>query len=180
MTFSETKLKGAFVVAMKKIEDHRGYFARAWCREEFATHGLNPNVVQLNTASSRVKGTLRGLHYQESPHHEAKLIRCTRGSIYDVIVDLRPDSPTHRQWVGIELTADNGLMLYAPEGFAHGYQTLADETDMYYTASMPYAPGSARGVAYNDPAFGIAWPLPVAVISTQDQNWPAYSPTGRQ
>jgi dTDP-4-dehydrorhamnose 3,5-epimerase len=174
MEFTETKLKGAFVVSMKKIEDHRGYFARGWCREEFAAHGLNPTMVQLNTSSSHSKGTVRGLHFQETPHQEAKFMRCTRGSIYDVIVDLRPDSPTHRQWIGFELTADNGFMLYAPEGFAHGYQTLTDEADMYYMTSAPYAAGAAKGVRYDDPAFGILWPLPVSLISSQDLNWPDY------
>lgn len=174
MEFTETKLAGAFLVSMKQIEDHRGYFARGWCRDEFAAHGLIPAMVQLNTGFSRARGTVRGMHYQGAPHQEAKFMRCTRGAIYDVIVDLRPDSPTHRQWIGVELTAGNGVMLYAPEGFAHGYQTLTGEAEMYYMTTAPYAPGAATGVRYDDPVFGIAWPLPVSVISSQDQNWPEY------
>jgi dTDP-4-dehydrorhamnose 3,5-epimerase len=174
MEFTETKLKGAFVVRLKKIEDQRGHFARGWCRDAFAKHGLNPNMVQLNTGFSHKKGTVRGMHYQEAPHAEAKFVRCTRGAIFDVIVDLRPDSSTRAQWFGAELTADNGMMLYAPEGFAHGYQTLTDDADMYYLTSAPYASGAAKGVRYNDPAFGIQWPLPVSVVSEPDQMWPDY------
>src|ERR1043165_7696064 len=131
-------------------------------------------MVQLNVGFSHAKGTVRGLHFQEAPHQEAKFVRCTSGGIYDVIVDLRPDSPTRCQWYGIELTADNGLMLYAPEGFAHGYQALADGAEMYYMTSALYASSAARGVRYNDPAFGIEWPLSASVISSQDENWPDY------
>jgi dTDP-4-dehydrorhamnose 3,5-epimerase len=174
MEFTETRLKGAFVVRLKKIEDQRGYFARGWCREEFAKRGLKANMVQLNTGFSYKKGTIRGMHYQEAPHAEAKFVRCTRGAIFDVIVDLRLDSPTRGQWFGAELTQDNGVMLYAPEGFAHGYQTLTDDADMYYMTSAPYASGAAKGVRYNDPAFGIQWPVPVSVISGQDEKWPDY------
>ena len=172
MEFIETGLKGAFKIRQKKIEDHRGYFARAWCREEFIQHGLNSNMLQLNTAFSFQRGTVRGMHYQEKPHEEAKLIRCTRGAIYDVIVDLRPDSPTRGQWHGEELTSSNGTMLYAPEGFAHGYQTLLNDTEMYYMTSAFYASGAARGVRYDAVALGILWPLPVTVISEQDRKWP--------
>ena len=172
MEFIETALKGAFVIRQKKIEDHRGYFARAWCREEFIQHGLNPNMVQLNTAFNFQRGTVRGMHYQEKPHEEAKLIRCTRGAIYDVIIDLRPDSPTCGQWHGEELTSSNSTMLYAPEGFAHGYQTLLDDTEMCYMTSALYAPEAARGVRYDAVAFGIRWPLPVTAISEQDRKWP--------
>lgn len=174
MEFTETKLKGAFVVRLKKIEDQRGHFARGWCRDEFAKRGLNPNMLQLNTGFSLKKGTIRGMHLQQAPHAEAKFVRCTRGAIYDVIVDLRCESPTHGQWFGAELTQDNGAMLYAPEGFAHGYQTLTDDADMYYLTTAPYASGAAKGVRYNDPAFGIQWPLPVSVISEPDQKWPDY------
>ena len=174
MEFTETKLNGAFLVRLKKIEDHRGFFARGWCRDEFTRHGLNPNMLQLNTGFSHRSGTLRGMHYQEKPHQEAKFVRCTRGAIYDVIIDLRLDSPTCRQWFGAELTADNGTMLYAPEGFAHGYQTLADDADMYYMTSALYASSAARGVRYDDPAFGIQWPLAVSVISDADRNWPDF------
>ncbi len=174
MEFIETALKGAFVVRLKKIEDHRGFFARGWCREEFTQHGLNPNMIQLNVGFSHKRGTVRGMHYQSPPHQEAKFIRCTRGAIYDVIVDLRANSPTLGRWHGEELTADNGAMLYAPEGFAHGYQTLIDNTDMYYMTTALYAASSARGVRYDDAAFGIRWPLPVSVISEPDQKWPDY------
>ena len=175
MEFTETKLQGAFLITMKKIEDDRGFFARGWCRDEFTKHGLNPNMVQLNVGFSYKKGTLRGLHYQDPPHQEAKFVRCTRGAIFDVIVDLRPGSPTRGQWLGAELTPENALMLYAPEGFAHGYQTLADDTEMYYLTSGFYVASAARGVRYNEPAFGISWPLPIAVISEADQNWPDWA-----
>jgi dTDP-4-dehydrorhamnose 3,5-epimerase len=168
--FIETALKGAFVIRQKNIEDHRGYFARAWCSEEFIQHGLNSNMVQLNTAFSFLRGTIRGMHYQEKPHEEAKLMRCTRGAIYDVIIDLRPNSPTCGQWYGQKLTSSDGTMLYAPEGFAHGYQTLLDDTEMFYMTSALYAPKAARGVRYD--AFGILWPLPVTATSEQDRKWP--------
>jgi dTDP-4-dehydrorhamnose 3,5-epimerase len=176
MEFTESPLKGAYVVTPRRIEDARGYFARAWCCDEFAAHGLNAAMLQLNVGFSHAKGTVRGMHFQTAPHAEAKFVRCTRGSIYDVIVDLRADSPTRGQWFGVELTADAGTMLYAPEGFAHGYQTLADETEMYYFTTARYAPAAARGVRYDDPALGIAWPLPVTVISDQDRNWPDLQP----
>ena len=174
MEFTEISLPGAWVVRLKKIEDERGYFARAWCREEFAQHGLNPDMVQLNAGFSRRRGTVRGMHFQLAPHAEAKFVRCTRGAIYDVIIDLRHGSSTFGQWHGVELTADNGLMLYAPEGFAHGYQTLTDDTEMYYMTSAAYSPAAARGVRYDDPAFGVRWPLPVSVISAADRDWPAF------
>ena len=176
MIFTETTLKGAFLIAVRRIEDHRGFFGRAWCRDEFAQHGLNPQMLQLNVGFSHKKGTVRGMHYQDAPHAEAKLIRCTRGAIYDVIVDLRSDSPTRGQWFGVELSAAGATMLYAPEGFAHGYQTLEDDSEMYYMTSALYASGAAKGVRFNDPAFAVQWPLPVSVISEQDQNWPIYRP----
>ncbi len=176
MDFVETKLAGCFLVQVKKIVDHRGYFARGFCRDEFANNHLNPNVTQLNIGFSTQRGTLRGMHYQEVPHAEAKLVRCTRGSIFDVVIDLRSESPTVGQWFGVELTAESGLMLYAPERFAHGYQTLADETEVYYLTSFPYAPAAARGVRYDDPAFAIKWPLPATVISDADRNWPDFRP----
>jgi dTDP-4-dehydrorhamnose 3,5-epimerase len=172
--FTETKLQGAFLISLRKIVDDRGFFARGWCRDEFAKHGLNPDMVQLNVGFSGKKGTLRGLHFQNPPQQEGKFVRCTRGAIFDVIVDLRRDSPTHRQWLGVELTADNGLMLYSPEGFAQGYQTLVDDSEMYYLTSGYYLPTAASGVRYNDPAFQIAWPLPVESISEADKNWPDY------
>ena len=176
MQFTETKLKGAFLVAMTKIEDHRGFFARGWCSDEFAAHNLVPTMVQLNVGFNSKKGTLRGLHYQDPPNQEAKFIRCTRGAIYDVIVDLRPGSLTRHQWFGVELSHVNALMLYAPEGFAHGYETLTDDAEMYYLTSARYAAASARGVRYNDPTFGIAWPIPLPVISDADNTWPDYVP----
>ncbi len=162
------------MVRLKKIEDERGYFARAWCCDEFRQHGLNPQMVQMNVGFSHRQGTLRDLHYQLSPHAEAKFIRCTRGVIYDVIIDLREESSTFGNWYGLELTPENGLMLYAPEGFAHGYQTLQDDSEMYYLTSAAYAPAAARGVRYDDPAFGITWPLPVSVISNADRDWPDF------
>ena len=174
MEFTETRLKGAYLVRLKRIEDHRGFFARGFCRDEFASHGLNSNMMQLNVGFSHSKGTLRGLHYQEAPHAEAKFVRCTRGAIYDVIVDVREGSPTRGQWVGAELTADDGTMLYAPEGFAHGYQTLVDNAEMYYLTSAPYASKAAKGVRFDDPLLSIEWPLTVAVISDADRNWPDF------
>lgn len=175
MTFEETDLKGAFVVGLKRIEDHRGFFARAWCQKEFTDAGLNPHLVQVNLAVSQKAGTLRGMHFQEAPHAEAKLIRCTRGRIFDVMIDLRPESPTHRKWFGLELSAENHRMLYIPEGFAHGYLTLTDDAEMLYQTSQVFASGSARGVRYDDPAFGIEWPLAVSVISDADRKWPDYT-----
>lgn len=177
MIFTETGLPGAYVVGIKPIEDDRGFFARGWCRKEFQEAGLNPDLVQVNLARSHQKGTLRGLHLQIPPHAEAKLARCTRGAIFDVLVDLRPDSPTFKRWFGLELSEDNHQMLYVPEGFAHGYQTLTDGAEMLYQTSQFYAGGSARGVRYDDPAFGIEWPLPVSVISDADRRWADFTGT---
>jgi dTDP-4-dehydrorhamnose 3,5-epimerase len=174
MEFIETTLKGAHLVRLKKIEDERGFFARAWSREEFRQHGLNTQIVDLNAGFSHRCGTIRGMHYQAAPHAEAKFIRCVRGAIYDVILDLRQDSPTLGQWYGVELTPENGLMVYAPEGFAHGYQTLQDDTEMYYLSSTRFVASAARGVRYNDPTFGVRWPLPVSLISAKDQAWPDF------
>jgi dTDP-4-dehydrorhamnose 3,5-epimerase len=176
MEFIETNLRGAFGVRVKRIEDDRGYFGRAWCSEEFRQHGLIPEMVQLNVGFSRRRGTVRGMHYQLAPQAEAKFIRCTRGAIFDVIIDLRAGSPTEEHWYGAELNPENGLMLYAPEGFAHGYQTLRDDTEMSYLTSKPYAPSAARGVRYDDPVFGITWPLPVSVVSEADKKWPLNVP----
>lgn len=174
MIFTETKLKGAYIIDVKRIEDQRGFFGRSWCQAEFQTHALNPEFVQANVGFSLKRGTLRGLHYQKAPKAEAKFVRCTMGAIYDVIVDLRPDSPTHKQWIGAELTQENRRMLYVPEGFAHGYQTLTDQAEMYYQTSQFYAPELAVGVRYDDVAFNISWPLPVEVISEGDKKWPDY------
>jgi dTDP-4-dehydrorhamnose 3,5-epimerase len=172
--FTNTPLPGCLVVRQKKIVDDRGYFARAWCRDEFTAHGLNPAMHQLNTGFSHRRGTVRGMHYQVAPHAEAKFVRCTRGAIFDVVADLREDSPTRGRWFGLELTADEGAMLYVPEGCAHGYQTLVDDTEMYYMTTAAYAPASARGVRFDDPRLSIQWPLPVTVISEQDRSWPDY------
>jgi dTDP-4-dehydrorhamnose 3,5-epimerase len=175
MHFAETELKGAHVVHLQRFEDDRGFFARAWCRQEFQRFGLNPEMAQLNVGFSHKRGTIRGMHFQVFPHAEAKYVRCTRGAIFDVIIDLRETSPTFKRWIGIELTAENGLSVYAPEGFAHGYQTLCDEAEMCYMTSAAYVPGSARGVRWNDPAFNIDWPLPAGPVSDQDRNWPDFS-----
>jgi dTDP-4-dehydrorhamnose 3,5-epimerase len=177
MIFTETKLKGAFIVEIETIGDARGFFARAWCENEFEAHGLNVCWVQANIAFSKQKGTLRGLHYQIAPYEEAKLMRCTRGAIYDVIVDLRPESPTYLQWLGVELTADNHKALYVPEGCAHGYQTLMDDTETFYPVSQFYSPGFEHGVRWDDPAFGIEWPETEEwIISAKDRSWPDYLP----
>lgn len=176
MRFTETSLKGAYLVEIERRADSRGFFARAWCRREFELQGLNPNLAQANIAFSHTRGTLRGMHHQVPPYQEAKLVRCTMGAIYDVIVDLRRDSPTYMQWFGVELTARNGRMLYVPEGFAHGYQTLADDTEVFYQTSHFYAPECARGVRYDDPAFRISWPMAIRVISDADKHWPPYTP----
>lgn len=174
MRFTETKLKGAFVVEIDKLTDDRGFFARSWCRKEFEAHGLSGRVAQANVSFNRKKGTLRGLHYQIAPYTECKLVRCTRGAVYDAIIDLRPDSPTYKQWTGIELTADNYTMMFIPEDFAHGYQTLSDETEVTYQISEFYTPGSEKGIRFDDPAFNIKWPLKVTTISDKDMTWPDF------
>ncbi|TXK33857.1 dTDP-4-dehydrorhamnose 3,5-epimerase [Pontibacter qinzhouensis] len=168
MIFTETKLKGAYIVDVKRIEDDRGFFGRAWCKNEFDELGLSSNVVQTNLSSNKKKGTLRGMHFQVTPHAESKLVRCTRGALYDVIIDLREDSPTYMQWLGVELTADSFRMLYVPENFAHGFLTLQDNTDIMYQVTEFYAPAAERGIRYNDPSFNIAWPMKPQVISEKD------------
>ena len=176
MIFNETKLPGAFIIEVKRLEDERGFFGRSFCRREFEERGLNPFVAQCNISFNRDAGTLRGMHYQAAPHAEEKLVRCTRGALYDVIIDLRPESPTFKQWVSLELTEDNGRMLYIPKGFAHGFQTLVDETEIFYQMSAFYHPDSSRGVRWNDPAFGIQWPETERVIlSDRDRVWPDYT-----
>lgn len=174
MIFRETKLQGAYVIEPELLEDGRGAFARTWSQDEFAARGLNPRVVQCNTSYNKLRGTLRGMHYQISPHEEAKLVRCTSGAIYDVIVDLREKSPTRSKWIGFELSAHNRQMLYVPEGFAHGFQTLADDTEVFYQISAYYHQESARGVRWDDPAFGIEWPLEASVISERDRSHPFF------
>jgi len=171
MRFTETTLPGAFVVDVERHEDERGFFARSWCTQEFRDRGLNPCVVQCNISWNRIKATLRGMHYQATPHAEVKLVRCTRGSVYDVIVDLRERSPTYLGHVGVELSADSHRALYIPDGFAHGFMTLEDDTEVFYQMSALYEPSAAKGVRWNDPAFGIHWPLPVSMISSRDRDY---------
>jgi dTDP-4-dehydrorhamnose 3,5-epimerase len=172
MIFTETKIRGAFVVQPERLEDERGFFARTWCQREFAARGLTPTLVQCSTSFTKTKGTVRGMHFQIAPHEETKLVRCTTGTIYDVIVDLRPTSETFLQWTATQLTASGGTSLYIPEGFAHGFQTLEDNVEVFYQISEFYHPESARGLRYDDPAFGIAWPLSVSKVSAKDLSWP--------
>lgn len=172
MKFTETELQGAFVIDLEQRRDDRGYFARTFCATEFAAHCLKPVFVQGNLSFNYRKGTLRGMHYQVAPATEAKLVRCAKGAIYDVIIDLRPDSPTHLSHFGVELTAESGRALYVPEMFAHGYQSLTDGAEVLYQVSEFYTPACERGIRYNDPSFGIEWPLPVADISEKDATWP--------
>ena len=168
----EPALEGAFLIEPEPIEDERGCFARTFCGKEFQSLGLNSHLEQCSISFNHRKGTLRGMHFQVPPHEEAKLVRCTRGKIYDVIIDLRQNSPTYRQWTGVILSADNRSLLYIPEGFAHGFQTLEEETEVFYQISHPYVPGSSAGVRWDDPVFGIAWPIEVSVISSKDQEYP--------
>ncbi len=175
MEFHETELSGAYIIDLKKIEDERGFFARAWCQKEFEEHGLVPRVVQANNSFNTQAGTLRGMHYQVSPHEETKIVRCTRGALYDVIVDLRPDSSTFKHWIGVELTESNYKMLYVPASFAHGFITLTDNTEAIYFVSEFYTPGAEKGLRWDDAEFNIKWPRSVEVISDKDATWPNYS-----
>jgi dTDP-4-dehydrorhamnose 3,5-epimerase len=171
--FTETRLAGAFTIDVELHEDERGFFARVWDGEELAEHGLDARVVQSSIAYNRVAGTLRGLHFQVPPFAETKLVRCTRGAIWDAIVDLRPGSPTFLEWVAVELTEENRRTLYVPDQFAHGYQTLVDASEVWYQMSAPYAPGAARGLRWDDPKLGIEWPAAERrVISERDLAWP--------
>jgi len=173
--FTETNLKGAFLIDPEKREDLRGHFARTFCQQEFLAHGLKMRVVQCSVSYNRKKGTLRGMHFQAAPHEEAKLIRCTKGAIYDVILDLRCSSPTFKQHFGVVLSAEQGNMLYVPQGLAHGFQTLEDETEVFYQMSEFYSADFSRGVRWNDPAFGISWPeVPERIIIERDQNYPLF------
>ena len=174
MIFKETKLKGAYIIEIEPVEDERGFFARSFCVKEFKEYGLNPNIAQCNISYNEKKGTLRGMHYQVAPHEEVKLVRCTMGAIYDVIIDLRPDSSTFKQWIAVELTQENRRLLYVPEGFAHGFQTLEDRTEVLYQISEFHHPEWARGVRWNDPTFGIFWPVNVEIISVGDQQYPDF------
>ena len=174
MLFLETKLKGAFTIDVQRIEDSRGFFARAFCKREFEQRGLNPAILQCNVSFNPQKGTLRGMHYQQEPFREVKVVRCIAGAIFDAIVDLRPDSSTYRQWTGVELSAQNGRSLYVPEGFAHGYLTLTENTEVFYQVSEFYSPGYERGIRWNDPAFRIQWPIEPLIISPKDASHPDF------
>lgn len=174
MIFTETKLKGAYIIELERREDTRGFFARGFCQKEFRAHGLKPTVAQGNIASNIRAGTLRGMHFQYPPAAESKLVRCTRGAIYDIIVDLRPESATYLQHIGVELNEDNQRALYVPERFAHGYQTLTDKTDTSYLVGEFYTPDAEGGLLYDDPSLKLTWPLPVSVVSDKDQKFPLY------
>ena len=175
MIFTETRLKGAFILELERREDERGFFARSWCQEEFQAHNLNSAIAQCNISFNRLKGTLRGMHYTAAPFEEAKLVRCTAGAAYDVIIDLRRDSPTFKQHVGEVLSAANYRMMYVPEGFAHGFQSLEDNTEIFYQMSRFYSPEHARGVRYNDPEFGIKWMIADPVILDRDRTYPDFT-----
>jgi len=171
--FTETELQDAYTIDIEPHEDARGFFARLWCKQEFEQHGLSADLAQYSMAYNRKKGTLRGMHYQQAPHTEVKLVRCTRGAVYDVIIDLRSVSATCRQWIGVELSEDNHRTLYVPEGFAHGYVTLRDDTELFYQMSEFYVPGAGTGVRWNDPLLGIEWPDVGAItVADKDQTWP--------
>ncbi len=174
MIFSETKISGAFLIRPEPLGDERGFFARTYCVEEFRSHGLDPEIAQRSLSFNRQRGTLRGMHFQIAPHEESKLVSCSQGAICDVIVDLRRDSPTHRQWVAARLSADNFEALFVPPGCAHGFITLADNTVVRYEISAPYAPAFARGVRFDDPAFGIEWPFAPVVVSPRDLEFHPY------
>jgi len=174
MTFHKTNIAGVFEIRPELVVDERGFFGRSWCQQEFASHGLNSRLVQCNISGSLRKGTLRGMHYQVAPFAETKLVRCTRGSIFDVALDLRPDSPTYRNWTAAILTAENHHMLSIPEGCAHGFLTLEDNCEVFYQMSEFYHPETARGVRWNDPAFGVDWPAKAEVISARDASYPDF------
>lgn len=175
MKFHETELEGAYIIEFEKLEDNRGFFARTFCQQELQDHGLAPTVAQANVSFNVKAGTLRGMHYQIAPYEETKLIRCTRGALYDVIIDLRPDSASYKRWIGVELTAENYKMLYVPANFAHGFITLEDNTEAIYFVSEFYTPGSERGLRWDDSHFNIKWPRSVDVISEKDANWPDFA-----
>ena len=172
MLFTETKLRGAFIIDLERREDNRGFFARAFCQNEFSDHGLKPIIAQANIGFNRRRGCLRGMHFQYPPAAETKVVRCTRGAVLDIIVDLRPESPTFLEHISVELTADNHRAIYIPERFAHGYQALEDETETSYQVGEFYTPGSEGGLRYDDPVLGLTWPLPVSEMSEKDAAWP--------
>lgn len=176
MKFHPTPLHGAFTIELEKRGDDRGFFARFFCQKEFEAAGIPTSIVQINNSLSAKAGTLRGMHYQLPPAAEVKVVRCIRGALFDVIIDLRPDSPTYGQWFGAELTAENRLMMYVPQGFAHGLQTLADDTEAFYLVNAYYGPDEERGVRFDDPKFGIKWPRPPADLSPKDRGWPDFDP----
>lgn len=176
MIFNQARLGGMFIIDLERREDERGFFARSWCYEEFRERGLNPRIVQCNVSFNRKRGTLRGMHYQVSPYAEAKLIRCTRGAVYDVAIDLRPDSPTFLRWEAVTLSEDNHRMAYVPEGCAHGFQTLQDDTEVTYQVSAFYRPEYARGVRWDDPLFNIRWPDGERIILERDRSFPNFVP----
>ena len=169
MKFNETKINGVFVIELKKHADERGWFARAWCREEFAAHGLPTDLAQTNLSHNTQRGTVRGMHFQTAPHAEAKLVRCIAGAVHDIALDLRPESPTFKQSVATELSADNGRAVFLPEGIAHGFQTLTDDATLFYQMSAPYMPEAGSGVRWNDAAFQIEWPIAEAIVCERDQ-----------
>ncbi len=175
MEFTRAPITGAYVIDVKRLGDERGFFGRLWCKEEYENLGLVSRIVQSNIGVSTSAGTLRGLHFQRAPHEEVKIVRCSRGAIFDVIVDLRPESATYKDWFGIELNQENATMLYVPEGCATGYLTLRDDTEISYHTSEFYRPESASGVRYNDPAFAIEWPAEIRVLSDNDKTWPDFS-----
>jgi dTDP-4-dehydrorhamnose 3,5-epimerase len=175
MLFQETGLKGAWVIEVAPASDHRGFFARTFCTREFQDYGLETCFSQHSLSVSRQKGTLRGMHFQVAPHEEVKVVTCHRGAIWDVIIDLRPESPTFRRWEAFELSQANHRRLYIPRGFAHGFQTLSPAVEVGYLISTPYVPHAASGVRYNDPAFAIEWPLPISAISEKDESWPNFA-----
>jgi len=178
MIFTETELAGAFIVDLARHEDNRGFFARVFCQQEFEAHGLKPLIAQANVGSNRYRGTVRGMHFQFPPAAETKYVRCVRGAVLDIIVDLRPESPTYLQHVTVELSAKNQRGIYIPERFAHGYQTLEDDTDTIYMVGEFYTPGVEGGLRHDDPALGLSWPLPVDVISEKDRAWKPFSEVG--
>ena len=174
MIFTETILKNAYIIELEKREDHRGFFARTWDKKEFEEHNLNSNLVQCNVSFSKKCGTLRGMHYQKNPFEESKVIRCTKGKIFDVIIDLRSSSSTFKKWFGVELTEENYKMLYVPEGFAHGFQTLEDNSEIIYQVSEFYTPNSELGIHWNDHAFNITWPIEEKIITEKDNSWKVF------
>ena len=179
MIFTETPLAGAFIIDIERFDDERGFFALSWSEKDFAARGLEPRFVECNLSFNRKKGTLRGMHYQETPHGQAKLVRCTMGAICDVIIDLRPDSPTFKRWAAVELTAANHRMLYVPPPFAHGFQTLEDNSEVCYQMSTPFVPESGRGVRWDDPEFRIAWPIAEKTMNERDRSYPDFALRGK-